>query len=93
MHRLLGVCQALLVLASIIKDPRHPITDRVHDARHTVLSVPASEDIRNPHKPLVMLMQLYPGRYADVIVHRLLGAAAALSVLPSTDKDPMHLVM
>ena len=30
-------------------------------------------------------------RYADVIVHRLLGAALALSVLPATIKDPQAL--
>ena len=38
-----------------------------------------------------MLMQPYPCRYADVIVHRLLGAALALSVLPTTIKDPQAL--
>ena len=34
---------------------------------------------------------LLPCRYADVIVHRLLGAALALSVLPPTIKDPQAL--
>ena len=43
-HRL-GVYQALLVLAFIVMDPRHPITDHAHDSCHTVSSVSPSQVI------------------------------------------------
>ena len=60
-----------------------------HGADFDLEATPGNFMLSSPNN--INLTQLYSCRYADVIVHRLLGAALALSVLPSTIKDPQAL--